>query len=241
MAVSTKPRNGRLTARSNGKPASPASRLESMLAEQSLKGGPIQIQRIERRIVRVPIIGTAPLLMAKFSDKSKRQMLEAQMGKKNVKQPKNPKQLFEDAQYRLGKGWGMPAVCFKAAIVGAARFFETKNLSMTMLKPALFVHGEGPEMLVKLETKAPKMHEGTVRNASGVADLRYRPLFEKWGVVLEIEYPPSVLSLDSVLALVDASGLGGVGDWRPSSPKCATGHFGTYRIDDKRKIETVER
>lgn len=216
----------------------PVNRLEGILAEQSLKG-PIQIQRIPRSVVRVPIIGTAPLLMAKFSDKSKRQMLEAQMGKKNVKQPKNPKQLFMDAQYRLGKGFGMPAVCFKAAIVGAARFFETKQLSMTMLRVAIHVAGEGPEDLVKLDAKAPIMHEGTVRNASGVADLRYRPLFEKWGAILEITYPPSVLSIDSVIALVDASGLGGVGDWRPSSPKSFTGHFGTYTIDEKKKIEHV--
>ncbi len=217
----------------------PVNRLEGMLAEQSLKG-PVQIQRIPRSVIRVPIIGTAPLLMAKFSDKSKRQMLEAQMGKKNVKKPKDPKQLFLDAQYRLGKGWGMPAVCFKAAIVGAARFFETKQLSMTMLRVAIHVAGEGAEDLVKLETKAPVMHEGTVRNASGVADLRYRPLFEKWGATLEVTYPQSVLSLDSILALIDASGLGGVGDWRPSSPKCFTGHFGTFTIDEKRKIEQVK-
>lgn len=216
----------------------PVNRLEGLLADQSLKG-PVQIQRIPRATIRVHIIGTAPLLMARFSDKSKRQMLEAQMGKKNVKQPKNPKQLFEDAQYRIGKGWGMPAVCFKAAIVGAARFFETKQLSMTMLRVAIHVAGEGVDDLVKLDCKAPVMHEGTVRNASGVADLRYRPLFEKWGATLQIQYPPSVLSFDSIVALVDAAGLGGIGDWRPSSPKCFTGHFGTFTIDDSRKVEQV--
>lgn len=213
--------------------------LEEALAEQAMKG-PVQIRRLPREIIRVPIIGTSPLLMAKFTDKSKRQMLEAQMGKKHIKQPKNPRQLFEDAQYRLGKGWGMPAVCFKAAIVGAARFFDKTQLPMTLLKPALFIFGEGPENLIKLECNAPVMHEWPVRNASGVADLRYRPLFEKWGAILTIQYPPSVLSLDSVLALVDASGLGGVGDWRPSSPKCATGTFGTYIIDDRRKVEHVK-
>lgn len=217
----------------------PKNRVAALLKEADSKG-PIEIQRVPMTVIRVPIIGTAPLLMAKFSDKSKRQMLEAQMGKKNIKQPKDPKQLFEDAQYRLGKGWGMPAVCFKAAIVGAARLFETKNLSMTALKVAIYVKGEGIEDLVKLECKAPEMHEGTVRNASGVADLRYRPLFENWKALLEIRYLPSMLSFESVLALVDAAGLGGVGDWRPSSPKCFTGHFGTFEIDESRKVEQVK-
>lgn len=227
----------KVKATANGKPA---NRIGDLLQEQSLKG-PVEIRRIERELIGVPIIGTAPLLMAKFSDKSKRQMLESQMGKKTVKQPKNPDQCFLDAQYRLGKGWGMPAVCFKAAVVGAARFFDSKQLPMTLLKVALYVHGQGPESLVKLDCEPPIMHEGTVRNASGVADLRYRPLFENWACMLQIEFPKSVLSLDSVLALIDAAGLGGIGDWRPSSPKCSTGHYGTFRIDDSKRVERIKR
>ena len=34
----------------------------------------------------------------------------------------------------------------------------------------------------------------------------------------------------SVIALVDAAGMGGVGEWRPSAPKSATGSYGQFRV-----------
>ena len=65
---------------------------------------------------------------------------------------------------------------------------------------------------------------------TGVADLRYRYSFFPWSADLRIRFLPSVLTQDSVLALLDAAGYGGVGDWRPSAPKSATGTFGQFEV-----------
>jgi len=35
----------------------------------------------------------------------------------------------------------------------------------------------------------------------------------------------------SILALADAAGVGGIGEWRPTSPKSATGSYGTFEVD----------
>ena len=44
--------------------------------------------------------------------------------------------------------------------------------------------------------------------------------------------PADVLArFDQHAALVDAAGIGGVGEWRPTSPKSATGSYGTFRVD----------
>ena len=64
---------------------------------------------------------------------------------------------------------------------------------------------------------------------SGTADLRYRAEYFPWSADVYVNFVPSLLSPDSVLALVDAAGLGGIGEWRPSKAK--TGIFGTFRVD----------
>ena len=74
------------------------------------------------------------------------------------------------------------------------------------------------------------MREDTVRVGMGTADLRYRAQYFPWSVDLVIEYPPSQISIESIVALVDAGGIGGVGEWRPSSPKGATGSYGTWSV-----------
>lgn len=196
----------------------------------------INIQRLGRSVAEVHVIGTAPLIINRFSEKAKQQMLDAQQGRKSLKEPKDPEKLFDAARYKFSATQdGVPAVSFKAALVGAARYFG-KELSMTFLKQAMFVMGEGDDMLVPIESNGPKMREDNVRNESGVADLRYRPEYWPWSATLRVVYLPTSLTLDSVAALVDAAGIGGIGEWRPASKKSATGMYGTFTIDDSKNI-----
>jgi hypothetical protein len=44
-----------------------------------------------------------------------------------------------------------------------------------------------------------------------------------------------MLSAESVIAIVDAAGLGGVGEWRPSKAK--TGLYGTFEVDPSFGVE----
>ncbi|MFN2592333.1 MAG: hypothetical protein ABR532_05810 [Candidatus Dormibacteria bacterium] len=196
----------------------------------------IQIQRVERRVAAVPIVGTAPLIVHAWSAKAKQMMLDAQQGKKAQKTVKDPEADFTASMYRFENGdHGFPAVGFKSAIVGGARFYD-KSISMAALKRLLFVSGEGPEQLVRLETTEPKMREDVVRVGMGTADLRYRAQYNEWRAVLLLTYAPASISLDSVLALVDAGGMGdGIGEWRPEKG----GSFGTFTIDDARQIREV--
>ena len=54
-------------------------------------------------------------------------------------------------------------------------------------------------------------------------------MYEKGGAKLLIEFVPSVLSVDSVVSLVDAAGIGGVGEWRPTAPK-RNGDYGRFAV-----------
>lgn len=156
-------------------------------------------------------------------------MLDAQTGRARAKKaPKDPVQDYEDATYRLDDGtFGMPAAAFKAAIVDGARAFE--GVTMTGLKTQIRVLGAGTEQLVAVVGER-QMFEATVRLASGVADLRYRPIFPEWSAELHIRYPTRLVSLDSLVHLVNAGGMAGVGEWRPSAPRSKTGMYGTFRV-----------
>lgn len=198
----------------------------------------INIRRIGTETIHVPIIGTAPLLVHRFSEKAKRQMLDAQQGRKMPKQPKDPAAEFDGAFYRLEDGTpGFPVLAFKAATVAGGRYYG-KDVPMTALRQFMFFRGEigaDGRMLCRIEGEAT-MREDIVRIGNGGTDLRYRPQFIDWRATLEIVYVTSALTRDSVLSLVEAGGMGaGVGEWRPEKK----GDFGTYRIADDREVEVI--
>lgn len=198
----------------------------------------VVIDQIASETLSVPLVGTAPLLVHKFSEKAKRQMLDNMQGRKSPKQPKDPKAEYEAAFYRIKDGsYGFPAIAFKSATVSASRFYG-KSVTMTALRQCVFFHGEPSEdgqQMVRIDGE-PTMREDVVRVGMGGTDLRYRPQFLEWSTLLQITYVTSMLTRESLLSLVDAGGLGvGVGEWRPEKK----GDFGTYRIDPTRKVEVV--
>jgi hypothetical protein len=191
----------------------------------------ISLSRIERRTALITVQGTAPLIMSRFDEKARQMMLDDQMQKTRVKKaPKNPEADFQRSMHRLPDGRvGFPAVGFKAATIGAARYFE--GIAMTELRRALYFLGEGPDQLVPLMCSEPKMREDPVRLGGTKADLRHRAQFDEWKATLRIVYVPSMLTLESLAALVDAGGMSGVGEWRPG--KADSGSYGTYGVVDE--------
>lgn len=100
---------------------------------------------------------------------------------------------------------------------------------MTQAKLLFYVAGQGPEQLVPIDGDIT-MREDTPRNANGQPDLRYRNQVSGWSATLRITFLASKINAESIVALVNAAGVGGVGDWRPSSPKSSTGTYGTWEV-----------
>ena len=224
--------------------------------EHQMPEGQIVIQRIATETVRIPIRGLTPLITHKFSEKAKRQMLDAMQGRKNPKEAKNPEREYEDAKYKLDRitvdeaetmgvkitdddRLGIPAIAFKSATVSAARFFG-KSVTMVGLRQTLFVAGEFSRregMMLCQIIGEPEMREDVVRVGNGGTDLRYRPCWTEWETFLDVTFVKSMLTRDSVLSLVEAGGLGvGVGEWRPER----RGEYGTYAIDTDKQIEVLK-
>ena len=200
----------------------------------------IELRRLEDTTIEIPIEGITPVIPHKWSEKALRMMRDKQTAAAgslaNKREPKNIDEEAEDSCYWLDikedgghlKRYGaIQAVSFKAAMVGACRFYE--GITMVAAKLMFFVEGVGDDQLVPI-IGPWKMREDTPRNASGTPDLRYRMQFFPWSATLKVHFVPSMITPSSVFALVDGAGRLGVGDWRPGSPKSASGTFGQFRV-----------
>ena len=198
----------------------------------------LNLRRLKIGRLLVPIRGTAPLIPHKWSEKAKRQ-LPGHPEKSTVKKSvgaKNPEEEAAACLYLLDGKPAMPATAFKCAMVDACRFFDKP--SMKEGKMLFRVIGYGPEQLV--EIKGDKLlREDLPRNSgkTGAPDLRYRYQFDNWKARLEIDFIAERITDESIVALIEAGGHCGVGDWRPSSPRSNAGTFGTFCIDKSEEIQ----
>lgn len=201
----------------------------------------ISIQRIQRQVGIITIEGTAPLIVHQWSEKARRQMLDAQQGKKTPKTAKDPQADYRDSMYRFAgtdrskvaplDSHGFPTMGIKAAVVkGGARAFG-KAVKMTELRQSLIflpdgLGDDGLQLTRLIIEDEPILREDMVRVGMGTADIRHRAEYRNWQASLMVEFMPNLIDLDSIVALIDAGGSNGIGEWRPER----NGSFGTYRV-----------
>lgn len=201
--------------------------------------GRIEIHAPRIQVVDVPIVGTTPLIVHAWSEKSRKEMLDKQMGAtKRAKEKKDPHADYMASRYIADAGWdGVPAVAFKAAMVGACRTID--DFPMTLAKRLFRVRADGRSTggtlavdLVRIIGE-PRMRKDMVRVAGGTADIRFRAEFPEWSAVIGIEFNASMVSAEQVINLLALAGYSeGICEWRPSAPKSATGSYGCWRIQE---------
>lgn len=182
--------------------------------------------------ITVGIRGVSPLIMHAWSAKAKQMMLDKQMGiPVPKKQAKSPEDDYNGARYISAQGWdGVPATAFKAAMVGACRLVD--NLNMTLAKRLFFVEADdAASNLVRIYGE-PEMRQDMVRLETGVADIRFRPEYNPWRAAVTIRFLNGIIKPSAVVNLMALAGMAeGVGEWRPSAPKSATGTYGMWEIE----------
>lgn len=193
----------------------------------------VEILPLERAVIKLRVRGITPLVVNNWSGKSRKQMADKQAGEVITKTPKNAKECYEASFYTIPtpkgkpKRYGFPAVAFKRAMVSACSFLD--GCTKVCARGALFVpaiHGR------LVEIKGKNINEGNynetpVRNASGVADLRYRGMFEQgWTCDIEIEFDPSNIKAGQVVNLLNRAGFHiGIGEGRPEKADMGWGRF----------------
>lgn len=185
------------------------------------------------------ISGTTPYVQNKFSAKARQKMREAQeagpTAKKGAKKdPKDFQASFRDATHRFPDGgYGIPAPAFRNACIDACRMC---GFAMTRAKMSIFIDADGFDVddgtpLVRLGSE-PEYLESTVRNQSGVCDIRPRPMWKAgWSIMLRVRFDADQFTLDDVSNLLLRAGLQvGVGEGRPFSKESAGIGWGQFTI-----------
>lgn len=198
----------------------------------------VQIAAPRIRTAEFLLIGQAPYVQLRFSQKAMNAMAEkmkagSQARGKKVREARDFDDDFVQAQHISEDGWvGIPAGSFRAAMISACRLVGFK---MTLAKLSVFVEADGIDRvdgvpLVKIEGE-PEPNLMAVRNATGVADLRCRPMWKKWSVKLRVKFDEDQFSLQDVTNLLMRVGQQvGIGEGRPDSRESAGLGWGLFTI-----------
>ena len=196
----------------------------------------LTIPKPNLRIIQVEIVGNAPYVQNKFAAKAallaQQQEGSTSKNRGRKRDPKDFDRLYKAAQHIASDGWhGMPAAGYRNAMIRACSLVGYK---MTEAKMSVFVIGDGFDdegtPLVKMTGK-PEMIISHVRNATGVIDLRGRPMWKKWSATPKIQYDADQFREEDVINLLARAGLQvGVGEGRPfSKDSCGMG-WGTFEV-----------
>lgn len=173
------------------------------------------------------IVGDAPLVCNRWSEKAKKQMQDKQGGKsRGPREAKKPDEVFEAARHRLSDGSdGIPALALKKCAVAGARHIQ--GVTMTESRGTFFVMADDPATgLIRLIADEPTMRTDMVRNETGVADIRYRPEYFPWAADVRVLWDSKALTPEMLLSLFSSGGFHcGIGEWRPEKSGNTFGQF----------------
>ena len=221
--------------------------------EVSIKIKPPRIETAE-----ITLVGDTPLIVHAWSEKAKKEMLDAQQKEKKDKKAKDkrdPFAEFVDALYWLTpKPEEKTPQAFEAAVAAGAKFgFPITAIKQAALsacyragvipnqagmKSAFYlnaVSGVNPETgseLAEIETQEPPEFREDMVKIGGmqkVADLRYRPAFRNWKIRLKI----SLISVGTfdMESIINAINMGGFMNGIGEWRMERDGDFGRFHVE----------
>jgi len=199
---------------------------------------PLPIQPPNMGVAVVPIVGISPLVVHRFYQKAAMMasMAEGQKAKNKgkVKPARDFGQEAEKSKHVSEDGWeGVCATAFRAAMLSACR---TAGREMKKTKQCIFILADGTDRdervpLVRIWGPGAVTYTTQVRIAKNTVDIRARPMYEKWGCVLNIRYDKDQFSAaDLEVPEAHAGARCGICEGRSDttesdSPGLGFGHF----------------
>lgn len=185
------------------------------------------------------IVGTAPLVIHRFSAKTKNQMLQkAEAGKtaasKKVRVAQDSDEKFNESRYVSKEGWdGFHAGAIRAAMISACRLVGFK---MTLAKMSVFVIADGydkdePQIpLIRIYGK-PVRQDDMARVETGQPYVTIRAAYHDWKAKIRVRWDADQFTLQDVSNLLARVGQQvGLCEGRPDSKNSAGMGWGTFAL-----------
>lgn len=207
------------------------------MAASKKENGIIEIKPIRISKAHITIVGDTPLIIHNWSEKAKKEMLDAQTKNKKEKKAKDirdPFAEFMDALYwitpkpeestpeafeeavRNGAKFGFPMTAIKQAALSAC-YRAGLIPNQTGMKCAFYLNavdginpGSGTELAVIESDEPPVLREDMVKigGIQKVADLRYRPAFMNWKIRMTISLiEVGTFTMESIVNAINMGGF----------------------------------
>lgn len=185
------------------------------------------------------IKGSAPLVIHRFSSKTKNEMKakmetgKAASSRKN-REAKDTNDLYNEARYTSKEGWdGFHAAALRNALISACRLVGFK---MTLAKLSIFVIADGwdekePQIpLVKIIGN-PVKQEDMARVETGQPYVTVRAAYHDWSARIRIRWDADQFTLEDVSNLLMRVGMQvGLCEGRPDSKNSAGMGWGLFDV-----------
>ncbi len=197
------------------------------------------------QVLSQKIEGTAPYVCNAFSLKTEMMLMEKHRegGKAKSKKERKPRNF--EAEYKAAfhvseEGWyGIPAAAFRCAMIDVCR---VAGFVMARAKLAIFIIPDGYDKtnsgtpLVRIYGR-PVMCKAAVKLATGVVDIRVRPMWKKWHATPKIRFDADLFGPSDVANLLWRAGeQNGIGEGRPNSKDGFGVGWGTLVISDVERV-----
>lgn len=216
------------------------------MTKQEIRQQTVQIKAPNFGIAEFLIRGVAPLVIHRFSAKTKLEMKnkmeegKSASSKKN-RTPKKTDDLYQEARYISTDGWdGFHAGSIRNAMISACRLV---NFKMTLAKLSLFVEPDGvdkfePQIpLIRIYGKSEKL-ESIARVSTGEPYVCVRSIFHKWECKVKIRFDADQFTLSDVTNLLSRVGQQvGLCEGRPDSKNSAGMGWGLFSIVNKKELK----
>jgi hypothetical protein len=209
------------------------------MMENKMETKNVLIKAPNFKVANFRLIGTAPLVIHRFSAKTKSQMKQKmEEGKsassKKVREAVNTDTLYEDAKYVSHEGWeGLNATAIRNGMISACRLVGYK---MTLAKLSLFVEADGwdakePQIpLIKIIGKSVKQ-EDMARVETGQPYVTVRAAYHNWQANVRIRWDADQFTTEDVSNLLSRVGLQvGLCEGRPDSKNSAGLGWGLFKL-----------
>jgi len=215
--------------------------------EAALKVTSVQIKAPDLRVATFTIKGTAPLVIHRFSAKTKNQMKQKMeegksSGSKKNREAKSTDDSFNEARYISREGWdGFNASAVRNAMISACRLVGFK---MTLAKLSIFVVADGwdkeePQIpLIRILGTAVKQ-EDMARVETGQPYVTVRAAYHDWSARVRIRFDHDQFSIKDIANLMSRVGQQvGFCEGRPDSPNSCGMGWGLFEITQEQETTT---
>lgn len=203
-----------------------------MATKTASTGAEIEIVALEQGTVEVAVVGTAPFICERMSQKVELELLVPK-GKKNAAEKATtlkhyPLQEYRDSAYTLADEkaptlLAMLAVSFKKAMMTAA--LDDPGAKKSQVGRLVRVEGERLSIY-----GLPRMMMAVTRSAdmNRTPDIRTRAIIPRWAVLARITFARPQFRDKGVLNLLAKAGVfSGVGGWRTEK---GSANYGSFRL-----------